>query len=71
MMSMYYIVSLISQYIFRLRLNKGQMRTERLSLVGTVVGLGVAQYTGAMLEKGALFGMIGGCVMAGVLNSFV
>ncbi len=53
----------------RIRYNCNQNFVDRLSTVGTIAGIGAAHYLGAELQKGALFGMLGGCVLAGVINN--
>lgn len=53
---------------YRLRYNFNQVRTDRFTMLGSLVGTGAAFYMGEELKQGAFFGMCGGCVLAGVLN---
>lgn len=53
---------------YRLRYNFNQVRTDRFTMLGSLVGAGTAFYLGEPMKQGAFFGLCGGCVMAGILN---
>ncbi|KAK2181480.1 hypothetical protein NP493_396g00006 [Ridgeia piscesae] len=53
---------------YRLRSNKNQLRVDQLSILGTLAGVGIAYHFGDVLEKGAVFGLAGGCLLGGFVN---
>ena len=53
---------------YSLRCNKNQVRVDQLSILGTLVGVGIAYHFGDVLEKGAVFGLAGGCLLGGFVN---
>ena len=54
---------------YRLRYNRNQVRVDRLTLVGALAGFGAATYLGEGGTLGAILGMSGGCILAGLFNS--
>ena len=45
---------------YRLRYNFNQVRTDRFSILGSLVGAGAAMYLGQELQQGVVFGLCGG-----------
>ncbi|EDO46076.1 predicted protein [Nematostella vectensis] len=54
---------------YRLRYNRNQVRTDRLAFLGTLGGAAGAMAMGGSLSSGAVIGLVGGTVLAGVYNS--
>ena len=53
---------------YRLRLNRYQLRVDRLSVVAAVLGAAAACQLGEPVAGGAALGMAGGCVLTGIFN---
>ena len=56
---------------YRLRYNRDQVRTDRASLAGTFGGLTGALALGASPVSGAVVGLVGATVLAGMFNATV
>ena len=53
---------------YRLRKNRNQVRVDRGSYLGALAGVAGAFGMGASLSSGAVVGMVGGTILAGVYN---
>ena len=54
---------------YRLRKNRNQVRVDRGSYLGALAGVGGALGMGASVSSGAVVGMVGGTILAGIYNS--
>ena len=54
---------------YRLRRNRNQVRVDRGSYLGALVGIGGAIGMGAALSSGAIAGMVGGTMLAAAYNT--
>ena len=61
----------IEDRCYRLRCNKNQVRVDQLTILGTLAGVGIAYQLGEVLEKGAVFGLAGGCLFGAALNHVI